>query len=131
MSPWAVLLLPAGRSAVAGRRNTGSAVALATMTCMLLLGLPRTLAATRRGGAVRHHAGFLMIARARAAYYGMLQRETFARSVLSDSAYPAACGRLPTRRYRPPWMESLPYRTQLSPPPFVTRSHHDAAVRGY
>ena len=28
-------------------------------------------------------------------------------------------------------MESLPYRTQLSPPPFVTRSHSDAAVRGY
>ena len=33
--------------------------------------------------------------------------------------------------YRPPWMESLPYRTQLSPPPFVTRSHSDAAVHGY
>ena len=28
-------------------------------------------------------------------------------------------------------MESLPYRTQLSPPPFVTRSHSDAAVHGY
>ena len=28
-------------------------------------------------------------------------------------------------------MESLPYRTQLSPPPFVTRSHSDAAARGY
>jgi hypothetical protein len=37
----------------------------------------------------------------------------------------------PMSRLGPPWMENPPHRTQLSPPPFVTRIHSNAAPRGY